>query len=116
MQRRRFVRPVESDVHRHTVMELDTYAEELSEEDSLEYDDKFALLWAAVRRHATEYEMSRREKMAAAKCDLTDAMAQHELTAMEWVNVLNEMLSRMVEYGLAEEWTDDGSKRTNERD
>lgn len=58
-------------------------------------------------RSITEHEMSRRQKMAAAKCDLTDAMAKHELTAMEWVNVLNEMLSRMVLHGLVEEWTDE---------
>lgn len=60
-------------------------------------------------RTITEHEMSRRKLMAAAKCDLTDAMARHELTAMEWVNVLNEMLSRMVVHGLTEEWTDESA-------
>lgn len=52
----------------------------------------------------SNHEMARRQAMAKAKSDLTDAMSQHELTAMEWLNVLNEMAQRMVEYGLQEEW------------
>ena len=55
-------------------------------------------------RTITDHEMSRRQKIAEAKCDLTDAMAKHELTAMEWVSVLNEVLSRMATHGLNEEW------------
>lgn len=44
--------------------------------------------------------------MANAKSDLTDAMAKHELTAMEWADVLNELARRMLAYGLREEWND----------
>lgn len=42
--------------------------------------------------------------MASAKCDITDAMAGHELTAMEWVNVLHEASHRMIQLGLSVEW------------
>ena len=51
-------------------------------------------------------EMQRRQAMARAKIDLTDAMSQHELTALEWLNVLNEMAQRMVLHGLREEWNE----------
>ena len=53
-------------------------------------------------------EMQRRQAMARAKIDLTDAMSQHELTALEWLNVLNEMAKQMVWHGLREEWNETG--------
>lgn len=55
----------------------------------------------------TAHEMDRRMKMVAAKCDLTDAMAKHELTAMEWVNVLQECMQRMILHGLKEQWEEE---------
>lgn len=60
-----------------------------------------------MRRTITEHEMDRRRAMAAAQCDLTDAMAKHSLTALEWANVLNESQKRMIAHGLHEEWKDE---------
>ena len=48
--------------------------------------------------------------MAAAKVAITDAMSGHELTAMEWVNVLAEAMQRMIGHGLVEEWTEEREK------
>ena len=58
-------------------------------------------------RKITDHEMKRRQAMAAAKVSITDAMIGHELTAMEWVNVFTEAMTRMIWHGLAEEWTDE---------
>ena len=57
----------------------------------------------------TDHEMERRRAMVAAKCAITDAMAGHSLTAMEWVNVLHEAIQRMIQHGLTEEWKDGSS-------
>lgn len=59
-----------------------------------------------MTRRVTEHEMDRRKAMAKAQESLTNAMAEHSLTAMEWVNVLNETTRRMVAHGLTEEWKD----------
>lgn len=61
------------------------------------------------RRIISEHEMDRRRAMAAAKVDVTDAMAKHVLTAMEWVNVLHEAAQRMICHGLKSEWNDESS-------
>lgn len=55
-------------------------------------------------RTITDHEMKRRQAMAAAKAAITDAISVHELTAMEWVNVLSEAMQRMISHGLVEEW------------
>ena len=55
-------------------------------------------------RTITKHEMLRRTAMANAKCAITDAMEKHSLTAMEWVNVLQESTTRMIGRGLIEEW------------
>ena len=60
-----------------------------------------------VPRKLTDHEIKRRQAMVAAKVSITDAMIGHELTAMEWVNVFTEAMTRMIWYGLAEEWTDE---------
>ena len=62
-----------------------------------------------MSRKITNEEMDRRRAMVAAKCDITDAMAKHQLTAMEWVNVLHEAAQRMIQHGLAEEWSAEDS-------
>lgn len=58
-------------------------------------------------RTITDHEMKRRQAMAAAKAAITNAMSEHQLTAMEWVNVLSEAMQRMIGHGLVEEWYDD---------
>ncbi len=58
-------------------------------------------------RTITDHEMKRRQAMAAAKAAITDAMSGHELTALEWVNVLAESMQRMIGHGLIEEWNDE---------
>jgi len=55
-------------------------------------------------RTITDHEMDRRKAMAHAQSDITDAMADHSLTAMEWVNVLHECQRRMIGHGLVDEW------------
>lgn len=57
-----------------------------------------------MSRIITDSEMKRRQAMAAAKCDITDAMAEHSLTVVEWLNVLTEVSQRMIEHGLKEDW------------
>ena len=57
-----------------------------------------------MTRIVTEHEMDRRKAMAKAQESITNAMAEHRLTALEWVNVLNETTRRMVEHGLDDEW------------
>ena len=57
-------------------------------------------------RTVTDNEMKRRQQMAAAKVSITDAMSGHELTAMEWVQVLSEVMQRMISHGLVEEWNE----------
>ena len=57
-----------------------------------------------MRRIVTDHEMDRRKAMARAHESLTNAMAEHRLTALEWVNVLNETTRRMVSHGLDNEW------------
>lgn len=59
----------------------------------------------------TAHEMDRRRKMAAAKCGITDSMANHELTAMEWVSVLQECTQRMISHGLKEQWEEEEAVR-----
>ena len=59
-----------------------------------------------MSRTISDHEMDRRTKMAEAKISITEAMAGHSLTAMEWVNVLNESTARMIGHGLVEEWAD----------
>lgn len=49
-----------------------------------------------MTRIVTDHEMDRRRAMAKAQESLTNAMAEHRLTALEWVNVLNETTRRMV--------------------
>lgn len=63
-------------------------------------------------RTISPHEMDRRLKMAQAKFAITDAMGKHSLTAMEWVNVLHEVMQRMIGHGLKEELEDDGKQRT----
>jgi len=60
-----------------------------------------------MTRTITNYEMQRRKEMAHVKLAITDAMAEHELTAMEWVNVLNEVMQRMICHGLSAEWSEE---------
>ena len=55
----------------------------------------------------SEHRMKRMQSMSSAKMSLTDAMSQHQLTAMEWVQVLAEMQQRMIGHGLKEEWAED---------
>lgn len=55
-------------------------------------------------RTITENEIQRRQAMARAKSAITETMCNHSLTAMEWVNVLNESMQRMILHGLAEDW------------
>ena len=43
---------------------------------------------------------------ARPKLAITDAMMGESLTAMEWVNVLNEAAARLISHGLLEEWQD----------
>lgn len=62
-----------------------------------------------MNRVVTDHEMSRRLAMAKAKEDVTKSMSGHNLTALEWVNVLHEAMQRMIGHGLKEEWTDDSS-------
>jgi hypothetical protein len=57
-------------------------------------------------RIITENEIQRRQAMARAKSAITETMCNHSLTALEWVNVLNESMQRMIQHGLAEEWND----------
>ena len=57
-------------------------------------------------RTISSYEMQRRTAMAKAKLAITDAMMRESLTAMEWVNVLNESAARLISHGLLEEWED----------
>ena len=59
-----------------------------------------------MTRIVTDHEMDRRKAMAKAQESLTNAMTEHGLTALEWVNVLNETTRRMVAHGLTEEWKD----------
>ena len=54
----------------------------------------------------SNHEMQQRQAMARAKSDMTEVMSKHELTALEWLNVLNEMAQRMVLHGLREEWNE----------
>ena len=58
-------------------------------------------------RTVTQREMDRRLAMASAKIDITKAMENHDLTALEWANVLHECLGRIIQYGLHQEWSDD---------
>ena len=55
----------------------------------------------------TENEMDRRRAMAAALVDVTNALSNHSLTAMEWVNVLHEVTTRMIQHGLTDDWSED---------
>lgn len=57
-----------------------------------------------MTRSVTDHEMDRRKVMAKAQESLTNAMSEHRLTALEWVNVLNETTRRMVAHGLDDEW------------
>lgn len=59
----------------------------------------------------TTHEMQRRAAMVRAKCDLTDAMTGHDLTPMEWLNVLHEMMSMIVVHGLKDEWEEARAKQ-----
>jgi len=61
-----------------------------------------------MTRIVTDHEMDRRRAMAKAQESLTNAMAEHSLTAMEWANVLNETTRRMVAHGLTKEWKENG--------
>lgn len=63
-------------------------------------------------RTVTQHEMDRRRAMCAAKCDITDAVAKHSLTALEWLNVLSEVSQRFIQHGLREDW-EDGSNETD---
>ena len=58
-------------------------------------------------RTVSAYEMKRRTAMAKAKLAITDAMSGESLTAMEWVNVLNECAARLIAHGLIEEWQEE---------
>ena len=46
-------------------------------------------------------------EMAKAKESLTNVMGYHVLTAMEWLQVLSEMSTRMINIGLREDWEDE---------
>lgn len=56
----------------------------------------------------TEYEMDRRKAIIHARSDLTDQMVKHDLTALEWIEVLAEMQKRMISIGLRDEWKPEG--------
>ena len=53
-------------------------------------------------------EMERRLAMAKAKEMLTTAMAHHSLTAQEWLQVLQEIQTRMIAISLREDWDENG--------
>ena len=57
-----------------------------------------------MTRIVTDHEMDRRRAMSKAQEAITNAMTEHGLTALEWVNVLNETTRRMVAHGLTDEW------------
>lgn len=57
-----------------------------------------------MRRTITQHEMDRRLAMAKAKSSITKAMEDHNLTALEWVNVLVESQEWVIAWGLKEEW------------
>ena len=57
----------------------------------------------------SEHRMKRMQAMSSAKMSITDAMSSHRLTAMEWVQVLKEVMERMIKHGLDEEWSADES-------
>ena len=51
--------------------------------------------------------LERRRRMIEAKIELTKSMQGHELTALEWVNVLHEMMARIIGHGLRNERDED---------
>lgn len=72
-------------------------------------------LLAGDEMKISQEQMDRRLAMAEAKMSVAEAMSGHELTAMEWVNVLSEAMQRIIGHGLTEEWTDlDTPDQTNE--
>ena len=70
-----------------------------------------------MTRIITNQEMDSRKRMAAAQSAITDAMAdfiekrdeKDQLTAGEWISVLNYCSSRMIGHQLIEEWADQES-------
>ena len=56
-------------------------------------------------REVTDQEMERRLAMAKAQSDITEAMAVHSLTALEWAWVLNECQRRLLSHGLVYDWS-----------
>ena len=68
-------------------------------------------------RTVTNQEMDSRKRMAAAQSAMTDAMAdfiekrdeKDQLTAGEWISVLNQCASRMIGHQLIEEWAESES-------
>ena len=57
-----------------------------------------------MNRKITEHEMDRRREMCLARMGILTAMESHELTVMEWVNVLNQIQQRLIVIGLKEDW------------
>lgn len=62
-------------------------------------------------RTITGYELERRGQIAAAKQQLWTAMEEVELTPLEWVMALSEMLDRVTHLGLKDEWAKDAKAR-----
>lgn len=58
------------------------------------------------KRTVSDYEMRRRQLLAGAKDKLLEAIQKvpQELTAMEWLEVLNDIQGWLLSEGLAEEW------------
>lgn len=50
-----------------------------------------------------EHEMERRQAMTKAAEKLTNAMAEHSLTPLEWCRVLNNAFQRVIVEGLEHE-------------
>jgi len=65
-------------------------------------------------RTVTNQEMDSRKRMAAAQSAMTEAMTdfiekrdeKDQLTAGEWISVLNHCASRMIGHQLIEEWAE----------
>jgi len=57
------------------------------------------------KRIVSDYEMRRRQLLAGAKDKLLEAIQKvpQELTAMEWLEVLNDIQNWLISEGLAEE-------------
>jgi hypothetical protein len=69
-------------------------------------------------RTISAHEFERRKAMASASTIMTDAMMEvtqkHELTVIEWLKVLNALVTRMIEHGMTEEWNEIQEARSDQ--